>query len=84
MTKLAPFADDASSVSIAKLTIENGTDRITLYGSLELTRDRQGLAHARALKTIIDQTVQVLEAQPDLPDAVPTAAAPKSVSNPFS
>ena len=52
MTKLIPFADDAASVSIAKLTIENTTDRIALYGSLDLTRDRQGLVHARALKAM--------------------------------
>ena len=84
MTKLVLFADDAGSTSIGKLTIENGTDRIALYGSLDLTRDRQGLAHARALKVIVDQAIQVLETQPDLPEAVAAAAVPKSVANPFS
>ena len=84
MSRFTPFADDAASTAIGKLTIENGADRIALYGSLDLTRDRQGLAHARALKAILDQTVQILEAQGDLPDAVPAAAAPKSVANPFS
>ncbi len=84
MTLFVPFADDTSSTSIAKLTVENGTDRIALYGSLDLTRDRQGLAHARALKEILDQAVHVLEMQPDLPDAMPAAEAPKSVSNPFA
>ena len=83
MTKLIPFADDGGSTSIGKLIVENGTDRIALYGSLDLTRDRQGLAHARALKVILDQAVHVLEGQADLPDAVPTAMAPTSVSNPF-
>ena len=42
MTKFARFADDAVSVSIGKFTVENGTDRIALYGSLDLTRDRRG------------------------------------------
>ena len=83
MTRFAPFADDAASVSIAKLTVENSTDRIALYGSLDLTRDQQGLADARALKAILDQAVQVLEAQEDLPEAVPAAAAPRTVTNPF-
>jgi hypothetical protein len=32
MTKLVPFADDAASVEIDQLTIENGTERIALYG----------------------------------------------------
>ena len=84
MAKLTPFADDAASTSIGKLTIENGTDRIALYGSLDLTRDRKGLAHARALKAILDQAVQVLEAQADLPEKVPAAARPRTVANPFS
>jgi hypothetical protein len=42
MSKFAPFADEAASITIDKLTIENGTDRITLYGSLDLTRDKVG------------------------------------------
>ncbi len=83
MTKLTPFADDSASVSIAELTIENGTDRIALYGSLDLTRDQQGLAHAHALKALVDQVVQRLEADKNLPNAVPPAAAPKTVDNPF-
>ncbi len=83
MTKLTPFADDSASVSIAELTIENGADRIALYGSLDLTRDKQGLAHAHALKAVLDQVVQRLEADKDLPDAVPPDAAAKKVDNPF-
>ena len=39
MTKLDPFADNATSISIGKLTIENGTDQVTLYGSLDITRE---------------------------------------------
>lgn len=84
MTKLIPFADDAGSVSIGKLTVENGTDRIAFYGSLDITRDQQGLAQARSLKAILDQAVQVLEADKDLPHTVPAAVTAKTVSNPFN
>ena len=84
MTQLTPYADDAVSISIGKLTIENGTDRVAMYGSLDLGRDQQGLAHARALRAVLDQIVDVLEAQKDLPHAVPVAATPKTVSNPFA
>lgn len=84
MTKLTPFADDSASLSIGDLTIENGTDRIALYGSLDLTRDKQGLTHARALKTLLDQAVQHLEAEKSLPDLVPAPSAPKNVANPFT
>jgi hypothetical protein len=83
MTRMTPFADDAASISIGGLTVENGTDRIALYGSLDLTRDKQGLAHARALKALLDQAVQLLEADKALPDAAPPPAAAKTVKNPF-
>lgn len=83
MTKLTPFADDATSIGIGELTIENGTDEIKLYGSLDITCDKQGLAKARSLKALLDQAVQAMEAQTDLPDALPPAAKPKKVTNPF-
>jgi hypothetical protein len=85
MTKLTPFADDAASVAIGGgLTVENGTDRVAIYGSLDLTRDQQGLAHARALKALLDAAIQHLQAQKDLPDAAPPPTAPKEVPNPFT
>ena len=83
MTKMTPFADDAASTMIGELTVENGTDRIALYGSLDLTRDKQGLAHARALKALLDQAVQLLEADKALPDAVPPPVHARTVKNPF-
>ncbi len=42
MTQLKPFAEDATSISIGELTIENGTDRIALYGSLDLAATSKG------------------------------------------
>lgn len=83
MTKLKPFADDAASSSIGKLTIENGTDRIVLYGLIDLTRDKQGLTHAHALAALLDEVIQLLEADKSLPDAVPPSAAAGTVKNPF-
>ena len=82
-TKLTPYADDAASVSIGEMTVENGTQRIALYGSLDLTRDKQGLAHARTLRALLDQVVKTLEAAKGLPDAPPPPAAAKTVANPF-
>ncbi len=83
MTTLKPFADDAASTSIGKLTIENGLDRIALYGSLDLTRDKQGLAHARALAALLDQVIKLMEADTSLPDTVPPPVAAGTVKNPF-
>jgi hypothetical protein len=83
MTKLVPFADDAVSVAIDQLTIENGTQRIALYGSLDITRDQAGLQRAQALKAILDQAVQVLASDPALPKRVPPPDKPTAVRNPF-
>ncbi|MCJ2125537.1 hypothetical protein [Methylobacterium sp. J-077] len=80
-----PFADDASVRNIGALSFENGTDRIALHGSLDLTKDRAGLARARLLRDTLDAIVKALEAG-DLPEAVAVAPdeAPKSVPNPFA
>src|SRR3978361_1463789 len=43
MTKFTPFADDAGSTAVGKLTIENGTAVVSVYGSLDITRDKVGL-----------------------------------------
>lgn len=79
-----PFADDASVRTIGALSFENGTDRIALHGTLDLTKDKAGLAQARLLRATAEAIVKALEAG-DLPDAVAEAAdeAPKSVANPF-
>ena len=83
MKKLTPFADDATSVGIGDLTVENGTDQVSLHGSLDISRDKQGLAHAVALKAMLDQAVAYLQAQSDLPDVLPPLPS-KRVANPFA
>ncbi len=84
MTKLILFSDDAASTAIDKLTIENGTVQVSLYGSLDITRDKVGLQHALALKTVIDQAAQVLTSDPALPQRLPPPEKPTTVSNPFA
>jgi hypothetical protein len=84
MTKFTPFADDVASVTIGELTVENGTERLAVYGSLDITRDKAGLRHALALKAIIDQAVATLSADPGLPEQQPRADKPKTVRNPFA
>jgi hypothetical protein len=83
MTELTPFADDAASTAIDKLTIENGRDRLSLYGSLDITRDRAGLRYALALKVLIDRAVQALTSDPALPQRLPPLEKPKTVRSPF-
>jgi hypothetical protein len=84
MADLKPYADDAASLQIGELTLENGRERVAVHDSLDLTRDRAGLAHARALKAALDEVVRALEAEPRLPDQVAPPQAPKRVKNPFA
>lgn len=81
--QLRPYADDSASIGIGDLTVENGRDQVSLHGSLELTRDQAGLELARALKALLDQMVQALEAEKDLPAKLPPPDKPGTVANPF-
>ena len=84
MVALHPFADDAASSSIGEMTVENGRDCVTLYGSLDITRDKKGLASARALLALAQAAVKALEADHALPDALPPPEKPGTVKNPFT
>ena len=79
----SPYADDAASLSIGELTLENGRNRVALYGQLDLTRDKAGLKLARELKAVLDAVVHQLEAAHDLPEQVPAPEPTKTVKNPF-
>ena len=83
MKSIEPFANESESVGIADLTVENRTDRVSVYGNIDLTRDRQGLKDARALRDLLDRVVKALEADKDLPDRIPPPDATDSVDNPF-
>lgn len=83
--RFEPFADGASVRTLGALSFENGIDRIALHGSLDLTRDKAGLALARRLRATLEAIVTVLEAG-DLPEALAEAPdeKPKTVPNPFA
>jgi hypothetical protein len=83
MAAFKPYADDAASLSIGEMKLENGGDHIAIYGNVDLTRDKAGLAHAKALKQVLDDIVRVLEGDPKLPDAVAPPKAAGTVKNPF-
>jgi hypothetical protein len=81
---ITPFADEAASTSIGDLTIENRLDRVSLYGSLDLARNRQGLEDARRLRTLLEAIVKVLEGEGDrLPDKYQGKRDVTRVPNPF-
>ena len=81
---MKPFADDSAASSVGDLRIENGRERIAVYGSLDLTRDQAGLALARDMRSLLDQVIQVLEGEDALPAAVAPAKRSGKVPNPFT
>jgi len=84
MTKAAlqPFWNESDTLQIDDLTIENRLDRLSIYGSLDITLDRKGLAAARELKALLERAIASME-QADLPDRI-SIAEPETVKNPFA
>jgi hypothetical protein len=80
---ISPFTNESESLGIGDLTIENRTARISIYGNIDLTRDKAGLEHARMLKAVLDKVVQVLESEKNLPDRIASPDKPDEVANPF-
>jgi hypothetical protein len=76
------YENEIDSLQIDTLSIENRLDRISLYGSLELTKDRQGLEYALKLKRIIDASIDTLKRDKDLPDQIKIKPS-QNVQNPF-
>jgi hypothetical protein len=62
------YFQNESEVMIIKgqnhdLNIENRLDRVSLYGSVDITRDQEGLAQALRLKGVVDSMVSALNAE---------------------
>ena len=79
------FKNESEAHTINEFSIENRLDRVALFGSIDLTRDAEGLALALKLKGILDGVVSALESEKasgTLPDKI-TIAATDDVENPF-
>ena len=79
---MTPFANESDAISIGGLSIENRTDRISIYGSIDITRDRAGLAHAEQLQALFASIVAAMQQQA-LPAAISIKPA-EDVDNPFA
>ncbi|WP_144113009.1 hypothetical protein [Paraburkholderia sp. BCC1886] len=77
--------DDVLNIQGDALSVTNGSSRIVLNGSLELTKDQRGLKAALALKQAVDAIVATLQADGNLPAKVKDEpdAKPGVVDNPF-
>ncbi len=77
-----PYENEEETFQIDQLTVENRVDRVQLYGSVDLTKDKAGLERARQLRELLNRVVEALESE-DLPDKV-TFEKPGKVDNPFA
>jgi len=75
------FQNEEEVVTIDKLTIENRLDRVSIYGSLDITKDKIGLEYALELKKQIDAIVEQLKKE-DLPHRIKILDATE-MENPF-
>lgn len=82
------FADDSAILNIHgdDFTVTNDPERVVLSGTLEVTRDKAGLAAVLALQQAISSIVEALQHDPSLPEHVdeepPTPTG--KVKNPFA
>lgn len=69
----------------ATMTVENRTDRISVYGQMDITRDAEGLSTARVLLAFLEEVVGELSAERrngTLPDQIEIKSE-EEVQNPF-
>ena len=84
MTKegiIDPYQNESESLQLDELTIENRLDRVSIYGSIDLTLDKRGLAKAQQLKQILELVCGKLT-DSVLPDQI-TIVEPETAENPF-
>jgi hypothetical protein len=82
MPDIKPFRNEEDSFSIDELTIENRLDRVSVYGSVQLTRDQAGLRSATQIRSVIDAVIRALDEDKSLPEHVRIKPA-ENGSNPF-
>lgn len=76
------YENENESFQIDNLSVENRLDRISIYGSLDITKDRRGLESALRLKRLIDASIDALKRDKNLPDQI-EIQADETVQNPF-
>jgi hypothetical protein len=81
-TAFMAFENETDVLSVGGMSIENRLDRISIYGSLDITKDKSGLTDALVLKRVIDAAIDEMKRDKNLPDTIQTLKA-EEASNPF-
>ncbi|MDD5053541.1 MAG: hypothetical protein PHO27_12470 [Sulfuricurvum sp.] len=64
------YENDTDGFTTGNLQIKNGIDTITIEGSLEITKDKEGLEAALKLKRAVDAAIDALKRDRNLPDSI--------------
>jgi hypothetical protein len=64
------YENDTDGFTTGELQIKNALDVITIEGTLEITKDRQGLEAALKLKRVVDAAIDALKRDRNLPDSI--------------
>jgi hypothetical protein len=64
------YENDLDGYAVDGLFIQNGIDKITIEGKLDITKNRQGLENALKLKRAVDATVEALKSNRKLLDCI--------------
>lgn len=64
------FENESDGFSTGDLHIKNGIERITIEGSLSITKDKEGLESALKLKRAVDAAIEALKRDRTLPDSI--------------
>lgn len=77
-----PFENETECITLDAMSIENRLLHVSLFGSLNITKDKKGLENALILKSVLDSIVKKLECE-ELPDEIEKNYDEKTVPNPF-
>lgn len=56
-----PFANDSQSMQIGELVIENQTDKVIIYGDIDVTFDQSGFDAAKQLHELTSNIIKAFE-----------------------
>lgn len=63
-SSFSPFENESDVLLLGDLTLENRIDRISLYGSIDLTLDQAGMRDAETLLGILTDAVAKMNKHP--------------------
>lgn len=86
--RFQPYDNDHQSLQIGQLIFENQTDKVTVYGDIDISKDKQGLSQALKLQKLFNLIVSELQAADSaqqLPETIDVPSkSTEEIDNPFS